>query len=233
MLIEPIAWAPDFSVRRSLRAKRLSLRIVAGRLELVVPKRASTKQARDFMLASRDWVEAHQHLLVTSDSILPQTIYLPCVGLEYTVDFMPNSSQYMRLTESGNSLILSSSEQNIPCAVDKLKRWLHLKATEHLPTLLSSVSTECAIEYSKCTVRRQRTIWGSCSFDKTISLNYKLLLCPADLVHYVIIHELCHILHHNHSAKFWNLVNSYLPNYKDSISQLREVEQSLPGWVLR
>jgi predicted metal-dependent hydrolase len=66
---------------------------------------------------------------------------------------------------------------------------------------------------------------------KNISLNYKLLFLPQPLMRYVLIHELCHTIHMNHSSKFWQLVNKFEPNYKNLDPQLREAWKITPSWL--
>jgi predicted metal-dependent hydrolase len=62
--------------------------------------------------------------------------------------------------------------------------------------------------------RNNKSRWGSCSYDNTINLNLNLLKFPASVIEYVVIHELAHIKHKNHSKKFWDLVEIYCPEYK-------------------
>jgi len=62
--------------------------------------------------------------------------------------------------------------------------------------------------------RKAKTRWGSCSSSDRISFNYHLMKLPMSLIEYVVVHELAHIEHKNHSADFWGLVRKYLPDYK-------------------
>ena len=67
--------------------------------------------------------------------------------------------------------------------------------------------------YEKITVRNQKTRWGSCSQTGTLSFNYRLMMAPPEVIDYVIVHELCHLTHMNHSKAFWNQVADILPDY--------------------
>ncbi|NIN12121.1 MAG: DUF45 domain-containing protein [Gemmatimonadales bacterium] len=82
-------------------------------------------------------------------------------------------------------------------------------------------------------VRAQRTRWGSCSRRSTISLNKKLLFLPAPLVEYVMVHELCHTVHFNHSPEFWDLVRERTPEYQALEAELRTAWRYVPAWVGR
>ncbi len=80
---------------------------------------------------------------------------------------------------------------------------------------------------SRITVRDQKTRWGSCSSTGTLSLNYRLMFAPPRVLDYVVIHELCHLTHMNHSREFWNLVASVMPEYKIHRNWLKEHGQEL------
>lgn len=69
--------------------------------------------------------------------------------------------------------------------------------------------------YTRITIRDQKTRWGSRSSSGTLSFNYRLLYAPARVLDYVVVHELCHITHMNHSREFWNMVGSILPDYQE------------------
>ncbi len=76
--------------------------------------------------------------------------------------------------------------------------------------------------YSRITIRDQKTRWGSCSSTGTLSFNYRLMFAPPRVLDYVVIHELCHLTHMNHSREFWNLVASVMPEYKIHRNWLKE-----------
>lgn len=76
--------------------------------------------------------------------------------------------------------------------------------------------------YTRITIRDQKTRWGSRSSSGTLSFNYRLMYAPLKILDYVVVHELCHITHMNHSKDFWNMVASILPDYKESRNWLKE-----------
>ena len=80
-------------------------------------------------------------------------------------------------------------------------------------------------------VRRQRTRWGSCSNKGTISLNVCLMFQRPEVVRYLIIHELCHRRHMNHSKRFWSLVASFEPGWKPLDVELLQGWRNVPAWV--
>lgn len=76
--------------------------------------------------------------------------------------------------------------------------------------------------YTSITVRDQRSRWGSCSSRGTLSFNYRLLFAPPKVLDYVVVHELCHLTHMNHSKDFWNLVEQIMPDYRIYKQWLRD-----------
>ena len=76
--------------------------------------------------------------------------------------------------------------------------------------------------YTSVTVRDQKTRWGSFSSRGTLSFNYRLIFAPPEILDYVVVHELCHLTHMNHSADFWNMVGSVMPEYKIYRKWLKE-----------
>lgn len=77
------------------------------------------------------------------------------------------------------------------------------------------------LSYNRIFIRNQKTRWGSCSGNRNLSFNYKLILLPERLRDYVIVHELCHLQEFNHSARFWSLVAQKFPDYKELRIQIR------------
>lgn len=76
--------------------------------------------------------------------------------------------------------------------------------------------------YTSIAVRDQKSRWGSCSSKGTLSFNYRLIFAPPIVLDYVVVHELCHLTHMNHSKDFWGKVSSVMPEYKLHRQWLRD-----------
>jgi predicted metal-dependent hydrolase len=112
-----------------------------------------------------------------------------------------------------------------------LRRWLRGYAAAALLPWLRALSAELDLPFTRAAVRGQRTRWGSCTAQHAISLNWKLVLLPRAAARYVLVHELAHTRHLNHSARFWTLVERHEPGYAALRKTLREAGARLPGWV--
>jgi hypothetical protein len=88
-------------------------------------------------------------------------------------------------------------------------------------------STHGGFRYGKVSIRDQRTRWGSCSSTGDLSLNYRIAFLPAALLDYVVVHELCHTVYHDHSASFWSLVGTLIPEHRSRRSELRQISRAL------
>ena len=76
-------------------------------------------------------------------------------------------------------------------------------------------------------VKDYKSRWGSCSAKGDISYNWKIVLAPHRIVDYVVVHELCHMLEHNHSSRYWKLVEKYVPDYRERRDWLKNHSLSL------
>jgi len=226
-----------FSVRESGRARRISIKVYPrGRVEVVVPRRTRAADVEAFVTANRSWIEetraafAREH--PPESFSLPHVVDLAGVGLKYRVRYENSrGAKTVRYRTSGSQLVLSGRTDDDGLCVAALKRWLASVAkTEFLP-MLQILSRRAGQPFSRMHVRGQRTCWGSHSSNGTISLNYCLLFLDPAQVRYVMIHELCHAEHMNHSRRYWSLVARHEPGYRQLDKGLNSAWKQIPAWV--
>ncbi len=96
------------------------------------------------------------------------------------------------------------------------------RAAGELPEKVRFFGQNMGVSYGRITIRSQRTRWGSCSAKGNLNFNCLLMLCPEEVQDYVVIHELCHRKHLNHSADFWEEVEKFCPDYRVHRKWLKE-----------
>ncbi len=100
---------------------------------------------------------------------------------------------------------------------------LRKEAKKILPQRLEELAKKHGFKYEKVAIKNAKTRWGSCSYRNNINLNLHLARLDSDLVDYVILHELCHTIEKNHSARFWALLHKHLPDATERRKRLKAV----------
>lgn len=107
------------------------------------------------------------------------------------------------------------------------KHYLEHKETARVLILerLEHFNQHYQLLWNRVAIRNQRRCWGSCSANKNLNFNYKILFLPPHLADYIVVHELCHLTHLHHGKEFWDLVAEQIPDYKKCLLELREIDK--------
>jgi predicted metal-dependent hydrolase len=227
--------APGWNVRISRRARRLSMRVLpGGRVEVVVPPGVGIPAIERFVSRHRAWAERRsselQLQVVTPGDRRPETVTLGLLDRTWRVEYQ--SGRRNRVDAIGEDALRVHTSTSTDRQVSQaLLRWLSEVASANLEARLDGVAAETGIDYARLQLRRQRTRWGSCSATGTLSLNLCLMFQRPPVVRYLMIHELCHRRHMNHSRRFWSLVESLEPDWRDLDAELLKGWRNVPAWV--
>ncbi|MCP4188016.1 MAG: M48 family metallopeptidase [Gammaproteobacteria bacterium] len=205
----------DYSLRVSSRARyaKLQIKPYSG-LEVVVPRGFPKKVIPEFVKQHSVWIRRQ----------------LQKHGQQYAIPELPERI-YLAINESITCTdCLNFGSNTYQDNLSKLRTWLRNRAWEILPPILESLSTGLGLNYQKISIRSQKTRWGSCSSSGTISLNDQLLFVPRQTAEYLMIHELCHTRHMNHSVRFWRMVGEFCPDYRDHELVLNRARRNIPDW---
>ncbi|HET9169942.1 MAG TPA: SprT family zinc-dependent metalloprotease [Actinospica sp.] len=210
------AATPAYAVRRSRRARRVRVTVDrAGAVEVVLPDRMPLRAAQDAVRELRPWIERR---LADAGrqraAVLARGDSLPFLGTALTVQA---ESARTRVTRRGERLL-------VPAGPDRqaaIERWYRRMAREEIGGRLDRACAIAGLDYTRLTIRDQRTRWGSCSRAGAMSFNWRLLLAPVEVLDYVIWHEVCHLAFMDHSPRFWGLVARYCPEYREHAAWLR------------
>ncbi|VAW89389.1 Putative predicted metal-dependent hydrolase [hydrothermal vent metagenome] len=228
----PSSQTPDYKIRISQRAKRMQLKVSPlGTIEVVLPKNMNARHVPLFVAEHQHWIEQTQKqmaALYPPEELLPGSLDFAATNQQWQLKYL--EGKRARVAEINNALSVYSQDDN--GAQKALQQWLNRRADEVLIPWLHNVSDELALTFKRAIVRAQKTRWGSCSSNGTISINRALLFMPPETVRYLFIHELCHTKEMNHSARYWALVESYMPNYQQHEQILSKGMRLIPRWAL-
>jgi predicted metal-dependent hydrolase len=228
--------AHSWAVRESRRARRLAIRVFhSGRVEVVVPRRTPRRAVVQFLDGHREWIEsklehARRHALVP-EPFPPSRIELAACGRSWRVHLAGGKERLRVQVSTAGLLILSGDASDGGRVRMALRAWLAERAREYLAPALAACAHEMHSAYRRIEIRWQRTRWGSCSTRGTISLNGCLLFQRPPVLRYLLVHELAHTRHMNHSDAFWADVARFCPEHARLDAELLDGWRRVPSWV--
>jgi len=204
----------------------------AGVLEVVLPYGMDEQHAENMVREHIAWIEKQQQKCASqadeSTLVYPDSISFPVINQTIAVTY--HQSDTNAWEAKGEHLTVHVTAEQYTHKV--LKAWLKQRAKFYLPNSLAEIAEEMGETYKSVSIRLQKTRWGSCSSQRRINLNAKLLLLPKPLMRYVMVHELAHLKHLNHSPAFWQHVRQFEPDYPQHRQALHAWERATPGWLL-
>ena len=200
----------SFEHRISQRARRLSLRVTPKGVVVVTPPRTPQFLIQQFVDAHQDWIQTQQQKLAAQQ--LDDSVVM-IFGIQY-----PKQLGYKPELPLGISIHQQSVFANLPEAHGGKKEWGSAQEKQLLRFLKAA---------AHLTLREQSSRWGSCSSQGNLNFNWRLVHAPTPVIDYVIIHELAHRTHMDHSRRFWNLVAEYDPAYLEHRGWLKRHGQGM------
>jgi len=228
----------DYNVRESQRARNVTLKVSRrDGLEVVVPSGFDRHLLPDILASRKSWIDAQLERFKSlpgrfEQNWPPKKLTLEAMGVTFNIEYQYVAGDRLTLTHDENmvqvSLPKGTDDESL---VNLFVAWLKDTARHQCAALATELSDESGLTYKKLVVRGQKTRWGSYSSKGTLSLNYKLLFLPEHLLRHVILHELSHSVHMNHSEAFWGLLYSLDENTSQNDKQLADAWKFLPGWL--
>jgi len=218
--------APDYVVVRRPRRRTLCIRIKAdNRIEVLAPSHISKAEISRFVVSKSKWIQNKQAF--NTDV---RTSYHPkhfvdgesfsFLGKDYTLH-LKYSPEPGILCEPGLLQVLLPDIGNKETARQLVESWYQQQAQEKLEKLCTSHGRDVGVQPESVGIKNYRSRWGSCHHDGRIYFNWRIIMAPEAVVRYVVVHELCHLLHANHSRAYWQTVESFMPDYRQSNAWLK------------
>jgi len=217
----------DYTIKRSER-KTLCVQIKHGAIKVMAPMNLPNTQILEFLSEKQPWIidklKHQKNVSAQLDQAKNDSLIFSFGTLKSLI------------TYDGTRFNLTETQQQIEIAVPsrvnantreiyikkQLSTWYKQRAEEYLPKRLALISEKTALHPQKLQIKQYKARWGSCNTQGVINLNSLLMMTPEYVIDYVIVHELCHLKHMNHSPQFWALVAKCYPQFKIAKAWLKE-----------
>ena len=216
-----MAAVTEYTLMRSPRARRVRVSGArAGPLRVRLPPRAPQRAAEDAERELAPWIDRRRRALARAAAELARTPgTVPYLGAELRLVSEPGRT---RVHRRGDALLVPASG-----AADAIERWYRRAARSEIAPRLDAAVARAGTAYTRLTIRGQKTRWASCSQTGAMSFNWRLLLAPEPVLDYVVEHEVCHLEVLDHSPRFWALLESRVPDWRDHAGWLRRYGSTL------
>ena len=206
----------DVVLRRSARARRLSLRLsqLDGRVTLTLPRGVPEAEGLAFLRARETWLRGHLDRQEAAVDVAPG-VSIPVEGVPHRVTLA--AGRGVRI-EAGQVLI-GGDPDTLPA---RLRGWLRGRARDRLAEASDRYAARLGQGYSAITLRDTRSRWGSCTAQGRLMYSWRLILAPPEVLDYVAAHEVAHLAQMNHSRAFWDTVERIHGPWQDQRRWLRD-----------
>lgn len=199
-------------LRKSVRARRMRLRLDSAKrcVELVLPMKFNPIVAKAFVWSKRRWIN---NALSEISPAIPfnNGQVLPICGQDVVIK--------VEHGEKSSKVILKDNVLHVRLAIGStnpsppIERFIKRHAKTVMLPILEEKARKCGGDFTRLSLRDMKSRWGSCSTNGRISLSWRLIFAPTYVMDYIIAHEVAHLIHHNHSRKFWDLCEKLSKDY--------------------
>ncbi len=212
-------------VIKSKRRKTVAIKVVDEIVSIHIPEKLPLLIAEAFVTKKASWIKKklqQQSQRLANEKQFIEGEQLQFLGQNYTLK-LTKASGPISISQTINDIICQGRPQNLnfKSIRNALITWYRAQATEYLTKRTQLLAKQTRLETGDITVKSYKARWGSCNVKGDLQYNWKLILASPAIIDYVIIHELCHTRHHNHSKAFWQLVEQLCPDFKTARQWLK------------
>ena len=211
-----------YEVIRTKRKKSATIKVEEGKVQVIIPESLSPKRLEFLLREKTPWIHKKLHEYSQIQPVkAKEYISGECftyLGRNYRLKLTGYDSGEVKL--NGGQFVLGgdarlSGDEKTGFVRDSLLEWYFTHAKEKLGEKTRRYAKLIGVEPKSVMVKSYKSRWGSCSSKGDITYNWKIIIAPHRIVDYVVVHELCHMLHHNHSDQFWKSVERFFPDYEE------------------
>jgi predicted metal-dependent hydrolase len=213
-----------YRIRRSPRARSARILVDGEGVEVVVPRRFPLRDVEPLVREKHAWIERTLDRMEAARQDFPPPRVehggdVPYLGERLGLGVVEEHGRTRsRVTRHGGTLRVALGEGSLR---DALESWYRRRARVEVGARLDAAVARAGTKYTRLSIRGQRTRWASCSSSGAMSFNYCLLLAPAEILDYVVEHEVAHLEVADHSRRFWTLLASRYPECREREAWLR------------
>ncbi len=227
----------EYIVRRSRRRRKtVQISVVGGEVIVAAPTRTPARELEAIVRERTGWIL--KKLAEEAQKPAPARFVtgekLPYLGedISLTVTLSHDTKPTVRFARRRFSVSVPANlddEQRADAIRAALTAWYRDRATEHLPKIVEDWLPRFGGDKpSRILIRNQKQRWGSCSADGTLRFNWRVMMLRPSLIEYIVVHELAHLTHQNHSRDYWSHVSAAMPDAQQRRKALREAGRTLP-----
>lgn len=200
---------------------------VNGVIKVSAPRTASLAKIERFLETHGEWIRVNMAKYEELRRRYPPKRYVEgerflFQGTLHDLRIRTNLSRTRaRVRREGQELICECSAASAPAISSAIRAFYKREGCALLSERVRFFAERMQLYPRALGFRSQKTRWGSCTAQGRVSLNWRLIVAPPEVIDYVVIHELAHLRHHDHSRAFWSLVERYCPNYVESRAWLK------------
>ena len=203
-----------------IRTRRKSIALVInnqGELVVRAPYYVSQERIMAFVAAKQNWLAKQQKRVEEENANFVPTVVANGGIIQY------GGSSYHIVVENVKEITVFSNFIFLPlnAGQEELRLWLQARALHMLEQRVEAFAKTMGVQWKRLRISSAKSRWGSCSYYNVLSFSWRLIMCPPEVLDYVVVHELCHIENKSHNKLFWQQVGKILPCYEESEKWLK------------
>ena len=223
-----------------IRSKRTTLCLTMktdGTVVVKAPQFITDNKIREIVEKKAEWIFNKRKEISRRESKKVKREYvngatLPYLGEEVPIEIILHKKSKVELEEellsevSSNSstkkIVIYTPNTETEGIQKRLKKWYKKQTMDFLMNHVPNFSQKMNVSYTSISIKSRKSQWGTCDTQGNLTFSWRLIMAPVESIDYVIVHELCHRKHMDHSKQFWGEVKKVLPNYKEYENWLNE-----------
>ncbi|NOJ03495.1 M48 family metallopeptidase [Vibrio splendidus] len=218
-------------VERTSRRKTASIKVEEGEVIIVVPKLLERDKINKLLASKHQWiVEKISQYQTTSPATMREYVSgesLPYLGRNYRLKVLKGDLAPTKLLNGRITVTVPDLSTQTHYIRRALTNWYKRHADKKIREKVRRYESLVGVETGVVRTKEFKSRWGSCTPYGDLEFNWVIVMAPNRVVDYVVVHELCHLIHHDHSPQFWKEVERVMPDYKEHKEWLRENAQNL------